>query len=72
MYGQTASSRNENNHRATATDPAATNTELGSDSDKALPITTRVVLLKMGFQSRYRYSVAKGGFRDAVHRRSFC
>ena len=24
MYGQTASSRNENNHRATATDPAAT------------------------------------------------
>ena len=39
MYGQTASSRNENNHRATATDPAVTNTELGSDSDKALPIT---------------------------------
>ena len=63
MYGQTASSRNENNHRATATDPAVTNTELGSDSDKALPITNAGgSAKKWAFKAGIGTSLPKGDF----------
>ena len=63
MYGQTASSRNENNHRATATDPAATNTEFGSDSDKTLPITNAGgSAKKWAFKAGIGTALPKGDF----------
>ncbi|MEI3456753.1 MAG: hypothetical protein V8R28_07435, partial [Bacteroides cellulosilyticus] len=72
MYGQTASSRNENNHRATATDSAVTHSELGSDSDKALPITNADgCAKKWAFKAGIGTALPKGGLRDTVHRRGF-
>ena len=63
MYGQTASSRNENNHRVTATDPAVTNSELGSDSDKALPITNADgCAKKWAFKAGIGTALPKGDF----------
>ena len=63
MYGQTASSRNENNHRVTATDPAVTNSELGSDSDKALPITNAGgCAKKWAFKAGIGTALPKGDF----------
>ena len=67
MYGQTASasSRNENNHRATTTDPTATNsnTEFGSDSDKVLPVTNAGgSAKKWAFKAGIGTSLPKGDF----------
>lgn len=65
MYGQSASSRNENNHYATTTDPTAatSNTELGSDSHKALPIgNAGGSMKKWAFKAGIGTSLPKGDF----------